>query len=235
MATCRAATARCRLSANCGSDVARPKNKSKLQRRKPQYLPFERVLIVCEGEKTEVGYLDELRRSQGLTGVRTVGRGAGPKAVWVRAQEEFERDSDYDRIFCVFDRDTHAHYATVIDDIHQHVNAGKIGRRRAGKTVLTPVPSDPCFEFWLLLHFQATTAAFTGPGDVLSRLRRCEGMTNYQKNQTGLFGRLQPRLDVALANAKSVRRQADANGADGPLTDFDGLVEYLLEQGKLHG
>lgn len=235
MATCRAATARCRLSANCGSDVARPKNKSKLQRRKPQRVTFERVLIVCEGEKTETGYLDDLRRSQGLTGVRIVGRGAGPKAVWVRTQEEFERDRDYDRIFCVFDRDTHAHYAAVIDDIRQHMKAGKIGRRRAGKTVLTPVPSDPCFEFWLLLHFQATTAAFTGPGDVLSRLRRCEDMVSYQKNQAGLFGRLQPRLDTALANAKSVRRQADASGADGPRTDFDGLVEYLLVQGKHRG
>lgn len=235
MATCRAATARCRLSANCGSDVTRPKNMNKLQRRKPQRAPYEHVLIVCEGEKTETGYLHELCRAQNLASVRIVGRGAGPKAVWVRAQEEFERDRDYDRIFCVFDRDTHAHYAAVIDDIHQHVHAGKIGKRRAGKTVLTPVPSDPCFEFWLLLHFQFTTAAFTGPGDVLSRLRRCEGMADYQKNQTRLFGQLQPRLGAALANAKSIRRQTDASGADGPRTDFDCLVEYLLAQGKLHG
>ena len=195
---------------------------------------FDRVLIVCEGEKTEVGYLDGLCRTLRLPGVRIVGRGAGPIAVWKRAQEEFTRDQDYDRIVCVFDRDTHQDYADTLAQIRQHVETGKIGKRKAGKTRLMAVPSDPCFEFWLLLHFQPTTAAFTGPDDVIARLRRCEGMADYRKNQAGLFAHLRPRLETAIANAQQVRQRAKASGADEPLTDFDELVRYLLEQEKHH-
>lgn len=195
---------------------------------------FDRVLIVCEGEKTETGYLNELCRALRLPGVRIVGRGAGPTAVWRRAQEEFERDRDYDRIACIFDRDTHQDYASVLAEIHQHIKAQKIGKRKAGSTVLMPVPSNPCFEFWLLLHFRASTAAFSGPGDVLARLRRCEEMADYRKNQVGLFTRLRPRLETAIANARQVRQQVEASNADEPLTDFDRLIEYLLEQGKRH-
>lgn len=195
---------------------------------------FDRVLIVCEGEKTETAYLDELCRTLRLPGVRIIGRGAGPVAVWKRAQEEFAKDQDFERIICVFDRDTHQDYADVLAQIRQQVQIGIIGKRRAGNTRLMAVPSNPCFEFWLLLHFQPTTAAFNGANDVLTRLRRCEGMADYRKNQGGLFAYLRPRLDTAIANAQQVRRQAEANGTDGPLTDFDQLVKYLLEQGRRH-
>lgn len=215
--------------------MAKPRALTHLARRQhARRQRFDRVLIVCEGEKTEVGYLGDLCRAQRLPGVTIVGRGAGPSAVWKRAQEEFARDQDYDRIACVFDRDTHQDYADVFTEMRDHTEAGRIGKRKAGRTVLMAVPSDPCFEFWLLLHFQATTAAFNGPNDVLTRLRRCEDMADYRKNQSGLFARLLPRLDTAIANAQQIRRQVEANNADGPLTNFDQLVKYLLEQGKRH-
>lgn len=215
--------------------MAKPRQASSLTRsQQARRQRFDRVLIVCEGEKTEVVYLDELCRALRLPGVRIVGRGAGPVAVWKRAQEEFARDQDYDRIACVFDRDTHQDYVSVLAEIRQHTETGKIGKRKAGATTLMAVPSNPCFEFWLLLHFQATTAAFNGPGDVLARLRRCEGMADYRKNQPGLFARLRPRMQIAIAHARQVRQQAEANAAEGPLTGFDQLVEYLLEQGRRH-
>lgn len=215
--------------------MAKPRPLTFLGRRKQDRRQrFDRVLIVCEGEKSETRYLDELCRTLRLPGVHIVGRGAGPAAVWKRAQEEFARDRDYDRVVCVFDRDTHQDYARVLAEISQHIEAGRIGNRRAGGTVLMPVPSNPCFEFWLLLHFQTTTAAFTGPHDVLARLHRCDGMADYRKNQVGLFGRLRPRLETAIANARHVRQQVEANGADEPLTEFDRLIEYMLEQEKRH-
>lgn len=213
--------------------MAKPKNRGALQRRKPQRKPYDRVLIVCEGE-TEQVYLRELCQAQRLTGVRIVGRGAGPAAVWKRTREEFDRDREYDHIFCVFDRDTHAHYAEVLAEIRHQIKVGRIGKHRAGKTRLQPVPSDPCFEFWLLLHFQATTAVFKGPDEVLNRLHRCEGMGAFQKNQNGWYAVLLPRLEAALTNAKEVRRQLQASGADTPQTDLDSLVEYLHEQAERH-
>ena len=194
---------------------------------------FDRVLIVCEGE-SEAAYLDEMRLALRLPSIKIIARGAGPMAVWKRAKEEFDRDQGYDRIVCVFDRDTHQDYRAVLTEIQQDIAQGRIGKRKARATRLMAVPSDPCFEYWLLLHFQPTTAAFTGPGDVLDRLRRCEGMADYQKNTTGLFECLRPRLDIAIANARQVRQAARDSSSDGPMTRLDELIEYLLEQGRGH-
>lgn len=122
----------------------------------------------------------------------------------------------------------------MLAEMRQHSAAGKIGTRKARTTLLMAVPSNPCFEFWLLLHFHVTTASFTGPDDVIARLRRCEGMAAYCKNQIGLFNLLRPRLQAAITNAQQVRQQAEANGANEPLTYFDQLIEYLLLQAERH-
>ncbi len=214
--------------------MAKPKHYQHLKRKQhARRQRFDRVLIVCEGE-SEAAYLGELCRALRLPGVRIIARGAGPVAVWKRACEEFDRDQDYDHVACVFDRDTHQDYSATLAEIRQHGAQGRIGRRKARATRLMAVPSDPCFEYWLLLHFQATTATFTGPNEVISRLRRCEGMADYQKADAGVFGHLQPRLDTALANARQVRQATLESGADSPVTGFDELVDYLLEQGRRH-
>lgn len=215
--------------------MARPRLYQHLKRsQRARRERFDRVLIVCEGEKSESTYLAEMKQALRLSAVEIIGRGAGPSAVMKRAQEAFSRDSDYDLVVCVFDRDTHHDYAPVLAEIRQQIEQGRIGKRKAGNTRLMAVPSDPCFEYWLLLHFIPTTAAFTGPEDVFARLRRCEGMEGYMKNGTGLFNRLRPRMDTAIANARKVREEAERSGSDGPMTRFDELVEYLLEQERRH-
>lgn len=210
--------------------MARPKNKGVLQRRGPQRQPFERVLIVCEGSKTESIYLQALCRDLQVPGVVAIGRGAGPSAVWKQAREAYARDRDFERVYCVFDRDTHEDYAAVLADIREQAGNGRIGKYKTRKTRLMAVPSDPCFEFWLLLHFELTTAAFGGPADVLARLRRCEGMADYRKSQRDLYERVRNHTDDAIHRAQQVRREAHANGSDTPVTDFDQLVEYLRAQ-----
>lgn len=213
--------------------MAKPRQYQQLKRsQQATRQRFERVLIVCEGEKSECLYLEEARRMLQLPAVRIVGRGAGPSAVWKYAQETFERKPEYDRVVCVFDRDTHQDYAPVLADIRQQGEQGRIGKRKAGGTRLVAIPSDPCFEYWLLLHFIPTTASFSGPADVIARLRRCDGMADYGKTTAGLFQRLEPRLETAAANARQVRQAMQANGSGGPMTRFDELVEYLLEQGR---
>lgn len=75
---------------------------------------YSRVLIVCEGMKTEPLYLSDLRDELKAPTINceVVGEGRDPSAVVKRAVEHAESpDGDYDYVFCVFDRDKHEHYA----------------------------------------------------------------------------------------------------------------------------
>lgn len=84
----------------------------------------------------------------------------------------------------------------------------------------------PCFEYWLLLHFEYTTKAFLGtPGRsacrrVISELKR--HLSDYEKNDPRLFVRLREQMPEAVARAKQGRKE----GAS--FTDVGELVERLL-------
>ena len=83
-----------------------------LRRRSPRREPYDRVLIVCEGEKTEPNYFRELCAHYRLSTANievTQGEGNDPVSV-VRTAKRLQKSETrqgerYDRIYCVFDRD----------------------------------------------------------------------------------------------------------------------------------
>ena len=90
-------------------------------RRAPEREPYDVVLIVCEGEKTEPYYFEGLRRAWGLSSANIRVRSAGasdPLSLVQFALAEM-RSGDYDRVFCVFDRDTHAGFEQALQQIAQ--------------------------------------------------------------------------------------------------------------------
>ena len=102
-----------------------PKERQKardLHRKAAKRQPFERLLIVCEGEKTEPLYLDEIRRAFRLATAHVhvwpSADGTEPLQVVDYAERLF-LDGDrakaidrrgFDRVIAVFDRDDHATY-----------------------------------------------------------------------------------------------------------------------------
>jgi hypothetical protein len=122
-----------------------------LRRRAPFRDPLPRVLIVCEGTKTEPGYFDDLRRSYRTVLEIEISPGGVPGTLVQRAVEmkkdavrlaKSQRDDHlrFDEIWCVFD----------IDD-HPNVTAAQ---QRARDNGIDLAISNPCFELWILLHFQ---------------------------------------------------------------------------------
>ena len=81
-----------------------------LKRQKYVRDPYDKVLIVCEGEKTEPNYFKGLRNHLRLktANVAIVGEGATPAKIVERAKElekrEKERGDPYDKVFCVLTR-----------------------------------------------------------------------------------------------------------------------------------
>ena len=108
-----------------GTDNLFHKRKARKNQRKTAYRQeYDKVLIVCEGEKTEPYYFKELINHYKISSanVKVDGScGSSPKCVLEFAQrlyrEEKNKGDAYNRVYCVIDRDTHASYDETITKI----------------------------------------------------------------------------------------------------------------------
>ena len=148
-----------------GTDNLFHKRKAKaaegLERRRAKRASYDKVLIVCEGEKTEPNYFDELINFYKLNtaNVEIDGTcGSSPKSVFERAvelyQNEEQKGDAFDVVYCVFDKDSHGTY----DETLVRISA------QNPKGVFCSAISVPCFEYWILLHFQYTTKPYHATG-----------------------------------------------------------------------
>ena len=125
-----------------------------------------------------------------------------------------------DEIWCVLDHD-----GRELPVANFRSKAMQTGAQTAAPAIHVAV-SRPCFEFWLLLHFEFTTRPFGGvPGQsacaqVTRELRR--HLPDYQKNDAGVFERIADRIPTAVTNAKRV---SDAGASS--FTDVWKLIERL--------
>lgn len=221
-----------------GSDDLFHKRKRRLaaslKRQKAKRAPYDRILIVCEGAKTEPNYLKEIRDTYRLStaNIEICGEecGSDPRSVVNYAIDKFNRDQDYNKVYCVIDRDKHATFDAAIDKLRQ---------TRLGKgTPFTSIISVPCFEFWLLLHFAYTTRQFCAPGAtsncdlVIRELNKPSRIPDYRKGALNIFSLTKGRLPNAIKNAKRLKQHNHSAGTDNPTTDLHELVEYLINLKK---
>jgi len=169
--------------------------------------PYDMVLIVCEGEKTEVNYfnalIDELKLNTANVEVADNTAGSSPRSVVDCALKTYrkckEQGKEYNRIYCVIDRDRHQNYHEALDVIKRT----RLGKRNFIKSVV----STPCFEFWILLHYICTTKYYyTGVGSVCAKviadLKRY--MPEYEKGNIRIFLKLKDMLKKACKHAKNI-------------------------------
>lgn len=200
-----------------------------LQRRLPVRQAYQKVLIVCEGRKTEPFYFTELKDYYEIStaNIRISGEcGSDPMSV-VRHGEALyreairSRDEQFDRVYCVFDRDQHQNYLAALSYIGSLKPIG----------VFYPIVSVPSFEVWFLLHFRFATAPYSANGGksagdyVMSELKRY--WPEYTKGLNSTFTALLPQLEQAKIFAQRLNLQSTANGSSNPTTYVHELVDYL--------
>jgi hypothetical protein len=215
--------------------VARSKTRESLGRRKPRREPYDRVLIVCEGSKSEPNYLKELIAHYHLSSANieiTGDSGSAPKSVVDHAIELFSRDPDYDSVFCVFDHDGHRSFDEALQRVRQKPLIRRNGGRKIGEARFEAITSVPCFEYWILLHYQYTTASMPRFADVEPYLKMCPDLSNYSKGAHGLFPLTHHSLNTAPDNADRANRAAKAASTDNPTTRMPELIRYLLGLAK---
>jgi hypothetical protein len=189
------------------------------RRRGPTREPYDSVLIVCEGGKTEPQYLDGVKLTFKLSSANirvTSAAGTDPVSV-VRFAERLSGEEKYDRVYCVFDRDGHANFDDAISLVRQ------LGYRE--------IVSWPCFEIWILLHFVYSTAPYNGAGNqsacdlVVREVKK--HFASYSKGRRGVYSELESKLDIAISNAKKLVQHNASTGSTNPATAVHELVDYL--------
>ena len=183
-------------------------------------VPRTRILIVCEGAKTEPNYFRCFPHAE-VFDVEVVGTGHNTDSLVeeaIRLRDDAMCEGRlFNEVWCVFDRDSFT---------PQSFNrARQIARNERFRTAMT----NEAFELWYLLHFNFHDAG-------ISRKTYGERLTvalgrEYKKNMPDAYDLLLARQSDAIRNAKTLlNRYAPWNPeAHNPSTNVHLLVERLNE------
>jgi len=205
-------------------------------RRKPLRPPSGySFLLVTEGEKTEPNYFVALRNKLRLTSVDVEivhPEGTDPITLTEHAIElrEMRRIAarkgeyiPYDETWVIFDLEERG-------DIRRA--QAERARQLKGAEGIRFSRSDPAFEYWLILHFEYTTAPLANADEAVRRLRR--SWVDYDKCCTPR-DELFSRTAFAADNARRCREYHLSAGGDGnPATEIDLVIHNLNEATRPH-
>lgn len=175
------------------------------------------VLVLCEDSKSSKNYLqDAAEDMRAQTFVDIVHPGVtDPKNIVLAAVRQKNK---FDSVYCVIDRDRH-------ETFDEALGIAKANGIRV-------IPSYPCFEYWLLLHFGYTRQPFKGKGrmspadEVCKELRKKEGMEDYDKGKKkNLYKQLLNSFHNAKNFASRALKDVELVGEANPSTHIHILLD----------
>lgn len=195
--------------------------------------PRSTLLIICEGG-TEKNYFINLKDKLKLTPleVEIIDQGAAALTIVKKAIERIDsRKNDslranYDEVWCIIDVE--------IPVQPSMKKAIALARKEKIKIALT----NPCFEYWFILHFKETTKRFNNNKQVLAHLRE-HYYDGYSKNEEIIkefCKRIYEIRDDAIENAKRCCRAGNWGNdltKHNPSTDVYKVVEKLIAISKM--
>lgn len=136
-----------------------------------------------------------------------------------RAQRIFADDGGYDFVYVICDGD--------VGGLAEANGLAQKSIRNAAKQVTNVklVANHPCIEYWLLLHFEYSSAPLSA-AEALTRLRH--HLPDYQKSERKIFEMVAAGLDTACNNASRLKAEHAASGALTPNTEMASLVDTVL-------
>lgn len=206
--------------------MKREYNPDKASRRKRRPI----IYIVCEGKETEIKYFRHFRTRTCLVDIVPITSKYQAAEHLVKHAKGLLSQSDYfpkdgDQIWCVFDRDDNSDAALQAAESYADKQGYKIAY------------SNPCFEYWYLLHFTGHNGYLNGANDVLHLLQSNGRLPQYEKN-TDVFPLLLSRQADAVQ--RSAARISQMNHGQvkiisrdsNPVTTVHELVTFLNSQNK---
>jgi len=179
---------------------------------------LRRILIVCEGTKTEPNYFKKFKANpEVFDAIDVQGTGYNTVSLITEAIKKKEAKIEpYIEIWCVFDKDDFS--------IESFEKAIKLAEQNKIKCAY----SIEAFEIWYMLHFNFYDTAF-------SRLQYKEKLSEllkktYVKNDPEMYSLLNGKQSIAIQNARKLYYKQcllplkDRN----PITTVFQLVERLI-------
>ena len=211
--------------------------KSKTIARQTAYRkPRVRILLICEGKKTEPQYFDELRNAYRHPEIEVCalhGDCTDPLNLVSLGRKLFLHGGDnghgkqmfpraFDEIYILFDRDEHPSYEDAIEearklDFSLYNDFKKPVHFQA-------LPSNPCFELWLVLHYKDI---FHLPhrNELFEYLKQC--WNGYNKGATEIFAKTKNLISKACERANDLNATSSPFSTEKGYTDVVTLVEHL--------
>ncbi len=179
----------------------------------------DRILILCEGKKTEPNYFRKFPLNVELVETDVQGTGANTLSLVEdairRGQDAASEGRPYNQIWCVFDRDS--------------FQPGNFNRafKVADENRIRIAYSNQCFELWYILHYHFNYAAIERH-EYSRKLTKFIGR-KYLKNDENMYDLLKERQANAIQNAKMLLSRYDPRNPekDDPSTTVHKLVEAL--------
>lgn len=177
----------------------------------------KRILIVCEGTKTEPNYFEGLRRefrTKVYIDIEPAGR--VHLSLVKRAKQLADDDGEYDEVWCVFDRDLKAENKNQENFNQAIITAKKYNFKLA--------VSNDAFELWFILHFEyyCSQTHRSNFKKILSDKKRLG--VKYKKNNYEMYDILKERQEEAIVNAKKLWKRCDREIEDHQ-SDIDKLIK----------
>lgn len=186
------------------------------------------IYIICEGKETEINYFRHFRTRRCLVDVVPISSKHTAAEHLVKHARALISHADYfpkdgDQIWCVFDCDENSDVALR--------NAAEFAKQKGYHIAY----SNPCFEYWYLLHFVKQNGYLKDANEVLCLLQSRGRLEKYAKN-LDVFQELLPYQPAAIQRAKERIEQLYQDDviilsrSSNPVTTVYELVEYLNSQ-----
>ena len=184
------------------------------------------IFLIVEGESERIYFRKFTKRNCRVEVF--VGDNGNPEKLVKKAEDLLTSGridlDEKDELWCVFDRD---------DNSQECINRAK---DRAGKNGFRIVFSNPCWEIWLLWHFEESFSYRESSQNLKQELKQ-----NHIKNyhETGdYFDLLKPHMEDAISRAKKAKQRYLTAGKGELTLEFNpssSVFELLDEIKRLQG
>lgn len=182
-----------------------------------------RYAVVVDGE-TEFWYIQMLKRNERFVLVDLKPEIPQLKKLAEQYDMVVGLSKDYDKVYWIID----------FDVINKETQEAKKGKETALQefrkyydnvannydNIVIVIINNPCFEYWLLLHFESTSKFYASYKDLVKHLKKylpdyVKSQAYYTKQNSDIYLRLFKHLPTAVSNAKKLKEFDFENPATG--------------------
>jgi hypothetical protein len=188
----------------------------------------KRLFIVCEGKKTEPYYFNKF-----IEGCNFRGKPVEVKVVKVKKNTARElvdkaeslREIPGDEVWAVFDRNGYT----------KHKEAFQKAKNKRVSIAFSSIS----FEYWILLHFEYTTRAFSNSEKIIDYIKS-KSYIDYKKSDETIYDSIKERTQTAATNAGKVRKYQSGNNPNlevyelNPYTNVDELLDSIKKVSEIY-